>query len=75
MRPSSVRTSVPSRAPTSVRPREPVRREMPARRVVVELLRTASREAFQVAVSYAARPPVSTMLKPATTKPLHHDHR
>jgi hypothetical protein len=48
---------------------------MPARRVVVELLRSASREAFQVAVSFAARPPVSTMLKPAVTKPLHHDHR
>ena len=42
---------------------------MPARRVVVELLRSASREAFQVAFSFAARPPVSTMLKPVSTGP------
>ncbi|KAG0536522.1 hypothetical protein BDA96_03G071100 [Sorghum bicolor] len=43
-----------------------------ARRVVLEALRSASRDAFQVAFSFAARPPVSTMLKPAITKPLHH---
>jgi hypothetical protein len=48
--------------------------EMPAaaRRVVLEVLRSASRDAFQVAFSFAARPPVSTMLKPTITKPLHH---
>ncbi|KAL6896885.1 hypothetical protein ACP4OV_007457 [Aristida adscensionis] len=43
---------------------------MPARRAVFELLRTASKDAFQVAFSFAARPPVSTMLKPVITKPL-----
>ena len=45
-----------------------------ARRVVLEVLRSASRDAFQVAISFAARPPVSTMIKPAITKPLVHDN-
>lgn len=53
--------------------------EMPAaaRRVVLEVLRSASRDAFQVAFSFAARPPVSTMIKPAitNTKPLLHDNK
>ncbi|CAL5084793.1 unnamed protein product [Urochloa decumbens] len=42
-----------------------------ARRLVLEALRSASRDAFQVAFSFAARPPVSTMIKPVITKPLH----
>jgi len=45
-----------------------------ARRVVLEVLRSASRDAFQVAFSFAARPPVSTMIKPAISKPLVHDN-
>ncbi|KAG8079346.1 hypothetical protein GUJ93_ZPchr0007g3023 [Zizania palustris] len=39
---------------------------MPATsRVVLEVLRAASRDAFQVVISFAVRPPVSTMVKPA----------
>jgi hypothetical protein len=52
----------------------PAAAAMTTRRVVLEVLRSASRDAFQVAFSFAARPPVSTMLKPAITKPLYHHH-
>ncbi|TVU37266.1 hypothetical protein EJB05_10572 [Eragrostis curvula] len=45
---------------------------MPAGRVVFEVLRSASRDAFQVAFSFAARPPVSTMIKPVIAKSLLH---
>ncbi|KAF2924471.1 hypothetical protein DAI22_07g270900 [Oryza sativa Japonica Group] len=46
-----------------------------ASRMVFELLRTASREAFQVAISFATRPPVSNMVKPAMARSFHDQNK